>query len=129
MKKHRAFSLMEILIALAIIGVVCTLSFPIYSQHVVQVNRSAAIAGLNQLALALEKYASRQQTYEGATFSNLEINQQLSAYRLQILSTTQSEYKLAANPIKSEPRCGTLILDSTGNKSFSGTGDFKECWQ
>lgn len=129
MKKNRAFSLIEMLIVLAIIIVVSAISLPIYSQHITRVHRLEAAASLNKLALALEKYASLNQTYEGASLTNLGLNASIKAYHLQILVATKSEFKLAANPIKSEPRCGALTLDSTGEKSFSGAGDFKECWQ
>lgn len=132
MKTISGFSLIEILIVLAIIGIISAFCIPLYSQHVTQERRLEAAMVLNKLALAVEQRYLTAQSYKGATFKSLHFPDKTPGdhYQLAIQSTTQ-DYVLQAIPLGEQQRdstCGTLVLDSSGKKSVTGNGSVEQCW-
>jgi len=54
-RKHNGFSLIEILIALVIIGIISAIAIPAYQDSVNRANRADAIADLNDAAQRLQR--------------------------------------------------------------------------
>lgn len=134
MDKFFGFSLIELLVVLAIVGILTAISFPIYSQHLVKEKRLEAIITLNKLAGALENYYLINNSYKGATLSSLGFMDKIADnnYQLAISTLTDSEFSLTATPLAKQAEkdllCGCLTLDSKNEKHISGTGNLIECW-
>jgi len=126
------FSLIELLITLAIIGILVGLAYPRYNQHLITVRRTYAIAALTDVAARLEQYYAANNTYAGATLNNLGVPE-INFYQLQITQATADQYSVSAIPQKQQAQddsdCGTLILDQEGNKKITGKGKIATCWE
>lgn len=121
----KAFTLIELLIALLIIGLLLTISYPTYTHHILKLHRAEAQTGLMKIAEKLEQYYSLQGSYQGAHTPPLSE----TFYRFEITANTDS-FLISAIPIGSQARdaCGVLSYDQTGKKAMSGQGKPEECW-
>lgn len=125
---------MELMIVLVIVAILTAITLPLYSKHLVKARRLGAETGLVELASAMEKYELLHGTYKGATLKNLDIPETLEdkSYQLVIASVTASDFILKAVPLHSQAEkdvaCGALLLDSTGKKDITGTGQVSACW-
>ncbi|HVV67773.1 MAG TPA: type IV pilin protein [Gammaproteobacteria bacterium] len=130
---QKGFTLLELITTFAIVGILITLSYPSYMHYILKTRRTHAQIALVDLAAGLERYRSSHQTYIGATLNNLEVNAytENNYYQIQLNNATDSTYLLQATPLGSQTEdktCGTLSLDESGQKKFSGNGQQSACW-
>lgn len=131
MKKRQGFSLIELLTTLAIISILTTLSIPLYTHYTTQESRIEAEVALENLASALEDYATLNNTYENATLAQLNIPNDTAnhRYQLSIATADASHYLIQATPLNNnDPLCGTLTLNDLSEKGITGAGQLSDCW-
>jgi type IV pilus assembly protein PilE len=134
MQKTHGFQLLELLIVIAIIGILATLNMPIYSTYLVKAKRLAAETSLAKLALALETYQINHQTFEGVSFAKLKMSPLTrdGAYQLSFSHLNRANYLMIAEPIgqqaEADRACGELHLSANGEKSITGNGRIADCW-
>lgn len=134
-RTNSAFSLIELMIALAIVAILATIGVPLYLQHVTTLHRADGQIALLQLSGRLENYYLQQHTYNGATFSVLKLPEHSPEgfYRLAIvLENDGQSYQIQAIPqgiqAKDDQACGTLELSTDGRRSSLGPGPNSHCW-
>ncbi len=64
--KHAGFTLIELMIVIAVIGILAAIAYPNYSEYVLRSRRSDAQAALMELRLAQEKFRANNTTYGNA---------------------------------------------------------------
>ncbi len=130
-KRQFAFTLIELIIVLAIICIVTCIAYPSYESYIIKARRSNAAIALMNLAASMEQYYTNNHTYQGASLKNLRINNNNDFYYLKIASENDIAYLIEAIPVgiqaKTDKKCGTLILNHLGEKSVS-KGNAIYCW-
>ncbi len=131
-KKYQfAFTLIELIIVLAIICIVTCVAYPSYQNYMVKARRNNAAIALMNLAASMEQYYNDNHSYQGASLKNLKINNNNDFYHLKITSENDTAYLIKAVPVgiqaKADKKCGTLILNQLGDKSVSH-GSAICCW-
>lgn len=139
-KQLRGFSLIELMIVIAILGIVVAFGYPSYRDQVMKARRAEGLGELLELAGKLERHYADQVpgTYAGATLgSNPATNihrayTENSHYLLNIDSADTVTFTVRATPQgkQANDKCGVFILDSLGTRSLSGNSvAFDKCWR
>jgi type IV pilus assembly protein PilE len=134
--KQMGFTLIELMITVAIIGILSSVGYPSYMSHIQKAKRSEAQAALVSMATAMEQWrVENNNDYTGVTVGTGDTSiftdrvptdgSGTQSYTLSIATLATGNYTLQATPISTDD-CGTLTLDSTGVKT-SSTGT--NCWE
>lgn len=126
---EQGFSLFELLITLAIIGILATITYPIYMHALLKTHRTEAKIALINLAQQMEiYYLANNRSYLDANFSKLQLKDttEKKFYRL-IIKSTASSYQLSAEAKFSDPECYLFMLNHLGEMTNAGIRS-KQCW-
>ncbi|MEI6744869.1 MAG: type IV pilin protein [Methylococcaceae bacterium] len=134
--KQMGFTLIELMITVAIIGILSSVGYPSYMSHIQKAKRSEAQAALVSMATAMEQWrVENNNDYTGVTVGTGDTSiftdrvptdgSGTQSYTLSIATLATGNYTLQATPVSTDD-CGTLTLDSTGVKT-SSTGT--NCWE
>lgn len=124
------FSLVELLIVIAIMGIIATLAVPSYMESVTNSRRADGQIALNVLAQQLERCFTQFGRYDDADCDiDLPRDSQEGFYTVDAVRTATT-YALSAAPQGAQvkdTRCGELSLTNTGARAADGTAPEK-CW-
>lgn len=126
MKQH-GFTLIELITVLAIISVLASVSYPVYTQHIIKTRRIQAEISLLDLASSMERFYVMHHNYADAP----EPQNENPSYQIKIVTADEQSYLLQAIPQNSQKQdiaCGSLGFDGTGLKTISGNGKIADCW-
>lgn len=126
MKNNKGFTLIELMIVIAIIGILAAVGYPAYTSSVKKANRADGIDSLLALAGRMEEFYMNDDTYANATLGNIATSSD-GLYTLVITSADAYTYLLTATPVQGDPGCGNLTMDSLGQKGTSA-GTVSDCW-
>lgn len=131
--KQSGFTLIELMIVVAIIGILAAIAYPSYTAHVEQARRSEGQTALLDLANRMDHYFSENHHYTGATLAQLGVSANSSEgyYSLGIENISDNAFTVNAIPTgaQSADPCGTLSLNQLGQRGFSGTAvTLNDCW-
>lgn len=137
---HRGFTLIEVLIVVAIIGILAAVAYPSYTDYVKRGDRAKAQAALLEASQFMQRYYAANSRYDqdlkGNSLDKATIpvnNSSDLAYTLD-LAASPTDFTLTMNP-KSNGRmnndkCGSFTIDQTGFKGLkNNTATLKECWR
>ena len=128
MGKHaRGFTLIELMIAVAIIGILASIAIPAYQQYVLRANRADAQAILMETAQFMERFFTTNNTYAGAAvLSGQSPKTGTAKYVISFSEQSASTYTLQAVPQggQADDDCGTLTVSNTGATDADEAG----CW-
>ena len=133
------FTLMELMIVLAIVAILGAIAFPSYSAYVLRGKRAEGRSFLMDTAAKQERYYSDCNRF-GSTISGanncgtgaikLSGTSDTGLYNLTIsnLGASNQTFTLTAAPTFTDAECGSLTLDQAGTKGRSGTKNLNDCW-
>jgi len=132
--KNKGFTLLELMIVVAIIGLLAAVAYPSYTGSVLKGKRTDAMKSLEVLAGRMEAFYGVNDTYAGATVNTAgtgTVGSNKSAedyYTLSISGNNAFGYTLIATPKNADPACTTMTLNSLGQKGATGT-EAGSCWK
>jgi len=124
---NRGFTLVELMMVVAIIGILGAVGYPAYTSSVKKGNRADGIDSLMSVAGRMEEYYLNNDTYVGATVGTATSSDGL--YTLAITAADAFTYTVTATPVKGDADCGNLTLNSLGQKGVTAAGAVVgDCW-
>ena len=133
-KTQAGFTLIELMIVVAIIGILAAIAYPSYNEYIKRGNRSEGQAFLSDVAARQERFSSQNNAYvtDDADIAKLGLSSANSATGKYTISLAAGDggYLLTANQQFGDTKCGNLSLNALGVKGRSGTGKtLEECWR
>lgn len=138
--KVKGFSLIELMVVVAIVGVLSAIAFPSYSSYITRSKRTECRAALMQVMQQQERYYTEKNEY--LAFSSSKPGTTMKQFSGESASTSaclisaglcSSDLGLSAcvevtgTLVKADAAVGDLTLRSDGAKGCTGT-DQSKCW-
>lgn len=135
----RGITLVELLIVLIVVGVLAALAVPAYQRHLMRVNRVEAIAALQELLAAQERFLLQNGGYAADAYAappaGLGLARRTSRYSLSIsLAADEQTFIATAAPApgggqSQDSECLNFSVDQRGRRAISGRGSVENCWR
>jgi type IV pilus assembly protein PilE len=147
-RPDRGFSLLELMLAVAIIGVLAAIALPSYGDYVLRSNRTVAKTVIMRIVGQQESHFSDRKQYastlpilnsadygaattvyvkrDGAVQAT---NTSDTIYAVTLTDASATAYSVQAAPVNAQAkdtRCGTLTYSSAGARTASGSAT--DCW-
>ncbi|MFV3330732.1 type IV pilin protein [Pseudomonas sp. NY15437] len=144
--RQKGFSLIELMVVVAIVGIIAAIAYPSYQQYVLRSGRADGKAKLMEMLQAQERFFSQNQTYTatlgtgagGLGYSADANGAVASESRKYNITAAACSGKTIANCVNltatptgaqaNDAECGTLTVDSSGVKTKSGSAALATCW-
>ncbi|MGB1950274.1 MAG: type IV pilin protein [Marinobacter sp.] len=156
MRTQQGFTLIELMIVVAIVGILAAIAYPSYRDSVMKTQRTDAMTSLSRLAAAQERYYTRQSpaTY-AADFRTLLGDSSIASgtttittdegyYNVTLANgscsatvagaTVYSCFSLTAQPVAGGPQasdndCWKMVQTQVGKSAFDKSGTAaSDCW-
>ena len=144
--KNHGFTLIELMIVVAIIGILASIAYPSYHDSVLKGRRAEARTAIAELMQQQERYMTQNNTYLAfengenvpfKKFSGPSLENPgyylMSAEKCPKPDPDEGEYelteciKVVATPVHEDPAAGALTMTSTGEKDCTGKTS-SVCW-
>jgi type IV pilus assembly protein PilE len=127
------FSLLELVVALAIVAILASLSLPGYRAQQLRVRRTEAISALMQVAAMQERYYLQHRTYTPSLAAappaglGLRASSEHGRYAIAITAADAAGFSATATAVgdqAGDSRCATFTIDDAGAR----TATSPDCW-
>lgn len=118
----RGFTLIELMIVVAVLGILTVIAYPSYVEHINTGRRTDAQRVLLEQVNTLERAYSRQGQYP----ENLTVPSN-PHYLISYSRPDTAAFVLKASPNHTDTRCGVLSINQLGVRS-AASGD-PRCWR
>lgn len=135
----KGFTLIEVMIVVAIIGILAAIVYPSYDEYVKRGYRSEGMALLNDVVARQERYYAQTHTYITASADLDKLGLKVSSDKVASATgkyavtveklDNDGGYTLTATQSFGDTKCGNLTLNGLGVKGRSGSKSLNDCWK
>jgi type IV pilus assembly protein PilE len=137
-KKDAGFTLIELMIIVAIVAILVSISYASYMDSVHKSGRADAKVALNDVAQRLQRCFTTNNAYNSGSCSVVAdlqdggITSSEGFYTVTVANLTATTYTLTAAPVagkrqSTDGRCTSFTITHTGARSAAGS-DSARCW-
>lgn len=130
LRKKNGFTLIELMITVAIVAILTSIALPSYQSHVTSTRRTTAQACLLELTQFTERYYSKSMTYVGATLPTSECSTNMAMHYIfaYAAAPTATAYAITATAqgaqATRDASCTPMQVTQTGARTPS-----LGCWK
>ena len=131
LNKSRGFTLIELMIVVAVVAILAAIALPSYNEHVRKTRRTQAKADLSEIAQALERQFTLQRTYAAFPETFNQSPRTGTPYYTISYALAATTYVITATPVApqdKDTKCKVLSLNQLGQKTATGTLGVAGCW-
>lgn len=133
MRPQKGFSLIELMIVVAVIGILAAVAYPAYQDYVIRSKRADAMNALASVRIAQEKYRANNTSFT-TNLSSLSIaSDSPDGYWTISIPSASSSFIALAYPKHTDDDCPFFAVDRDGrNSSFVSGGETAandQCWE
>ena len=135
---EQGFTLIEMMVVVAIIAILSAIALPSYFKHVAKTNRVAAQGCMAEYANYMERYYTSNLRYDqtAAGVANadphMDCQSQIARNYTLAPASTSTSFTITSTPstvqLNRDGLCGTLTLNHRGTRTASGSAGVAGCW-